>query len=468
MAKQFPFIIIGGGAAAFAAATKASELGVKTAMINAGLPVGGTCVNVGCVPSKHLLEVGNDYYYPARNHFQAVTHGQSTFDFKTAIAVKDEVIDALRQSNYRKVLDGLENVTFIEGHAQFIAANEVEVNGQVLRGEQFLIATGSSPQIIRIKGLDRVQYLTNREALSLPILPKTMIVIGSGPLGMEFAQMYQHFGTQVTVLERDERILMREEAEVSEELRRCLAAESIAIHTRANVERVSAEGTVKIVEARIAGERQIFKAEQLLMATGVTPNTKSLALERVGVTTNRSGAVVVNEFLQTSVRHIWAAGDVVSRMPLETVAAKEGAIAASNALEKTQKTIGYTTIPHAVFTMPQVASVGLTEAQLMERIGVCACRTVPIAQVPKAKAIGETRGLIKMVIDPETSVIVGVHMVAPLAADMIHEATLTVKHKLTVDDLIDTVHVFPTLSEGIKIAAQAFRRDISRMSCCVE
>jgi mercuric reductase len=468
MTKQIPFIIIGGGAAAFAAATKASELGVKTAMINAGLPVGGTCANVGCVPSKHLLEVGHDYYYPSRNHFQAVTHGQSTFDFKTAMAVKDEVIDALRQSNYRKVLDGLENVTFIEGRAQFIAANEVGVDGQVLRGEQFLIATGSSPQIAPIPGIERVKYLTNREALSLRTLPQSLIVIGSGPLGMEFAQMYQHFGTQVTVLERDERILMREEPEISEELRRCLEAEGLAIHTRVNFERVSAEGAVKIVEARIAGENRIFRAEQLLMATGVVPNTNDLRLDLVGVKTNRQGGVVVNEMLQTSTRHIWAAGDVVSRMPLETVAAKEGAIAASNALEKTQRTIDYTTIPHAVFTMPQVASVGLTEAQLMERIGLCACRTVRIAQVPKAKAIGEMRGLIKMVINPDTSVIVGVHIVAPLAADMIHEATLAVKHKLTVDDLIDTVHVFPTLSEGIKIVAQAFRRDISRMSCCVE
>jgi mercuric reductase len=204
------------------------------------------------------------------------------------------------------------------------------------------------------------------------------------------------------------------------------------------------------------------------MATGIAPNTQGLGLERVGVQIDQDGGVVIDEFLQTSVPHVWAAGDVIARMPLETVAAKEGAIAAANALEDARRKIDYTVIPHAVFTNPQVASVGLTEGQLMERIRACACRTVPIAQVPKAKAIGETRGLIKMVIDPRTSVIVGVHIVAPLAAEMVHEAALAVKYKLTVDDLIDIVHVFPTLSEGMKIAAQAFRRDIRRMSCCVE
>jgi mercuric reductase len=468
MERRFTFIIIGGGAAAFAAATKASALGVKTAIINAGLPIGGTCVNVGCVPSKHLLEVGNNYYYPPHNHFQATTDGEATLDFKRAITVKDEVIDELRQSNYRSVLDGMEQVTFIEGHAQFASINEVEVNGKVLRGDQFLIATGSSPQIAPIPGIERVPYITNREALSLRVLPKSMIVIGSGPLGLEFAQMFHHFGTQVTVLERDERILMREEPEVSQELRRCLEHEGIKIHTEVRCERIREDGTMKMVETQVAEKREVFSAEHLLLATGVVANTKDLGLERIGVKVNRFSAVAVNDRLQTSVPHIWAAGDVVARLPLETVAAKEGAIAASNALENAQKKIDYAVIPHAVFTMPQVASVGLTEAQHLQRINACACRTVPISQVPKAKAVGETRGIIKMVIDPKTSVIAGVHIVAPLAADMIHEATLAVKHKLTVDDLIDTVHVFPTLSEGIKIAAQSFRRDISRMSCCVE
>jgi mercuric reductase len=180
--------------------------------------------------------------------------------------------------------------------------------------------------------------------------------------------------------------------------------------------------------------------------------------------------------MHTSAPGIWAAGDVASKtvsnivgkMFLETVAAKEGNIAASNALEGTKKTIDYYLVPRAVFTDPQMASVGLTEEGYMQRYNVCVCRTIEIAQVPKAMAIKETRGLVKMVIDPKTEVIAGVHMVAPMAADLIHEAALAVKFKLTIDDIIDTVHVFPTMSEAIKRVAQSFKRDISKMSCCVE
>lgn len=177
---------------------------------------------------------------------------------------------------------------------------------------------------------------------------------------------------------------------------------------------------------------------------------------------------MVDERLRTTALYIWAAGDVIGPPHLETVAAKEGHIAAENALMGAGKTIDYSVIPHAVFTSPQVASVGLTEEQFANRHKVCACRVVKMEHVPKAKAIKDTRGLIKIVIDPRTSRIVGVHIVAPLAAEMIHEAVLAVKYKLTIDELIDTVHVFPTLSEGIKLAAQSFKRDITKMSCCVE
>ncbi len=193
-----------------------------------------------------------------------------------------------------------------------------------------------------------------------------------------------------------------------------------------------------------------------------------MGLEAAGVEVNPRGFIVVNDELQTSAAHIWAAGDVVGKTFLETVAAKEGFIAAGNALEGTKKTIDYDSVPKAVFTDPQVASVGLTEEEYMRRYNVCACRTIEIAKVPKAMAIKETRGKVKMAIDPKTEAVAGVHMVAPMAADLIHEATLAVKFKLTIDDIVDTVHVFPTMSEAIKRVAQSFKRDISQMSCCVE
>ncbi len=467
--ERVDLIIVGGGAGAFSAATRASELGASAVMINAGLPLGGTCVNVGCVPSKHLLTVGDEYYYPQFPRFEALANGHHPpVDFKAAITEKDRLVATLRQSNYANVLEGLRGVRYIEGRARLRSATEVEVNGQVLRGDHIVLATGSRTKRLPIQGLDDVKWLDNQMALDLHELPRSLIVIGAGPLGLEFAQLFAHFGTEVTVLELMPQILPREEPEVAAELQRVLEAEGIAIHTSATIERArqEADGT-KIAEVRLERGRRTFRATHLLLAAGVAPNTDGLGLEAAGVEVIRGGFIKVTDWMQTTAPAIYAAGDVVGKMQLETVAAKEGYLAAENALTGSQKCINYNHVPHAVFTNPQVASVGLTEEQEMERFHACSCRTVRIEQVAKAQAIKETRGLIKMVIHPETAQVLGVHIVAPMAADLIHEPTLAVKFGLTIDDLIDTVHVFPTLSEGIKLAAQAFRRDISRMSCCV-
>ncbi|MHB8631374.1 MAG: mercury(II) reductase [Candidatus Limnocylindria bacterium] len=465
----YDLVIIGGGAAAFAAATKAADRGHRAVMINDGLPLGGTCVNVGCVPSKHLLAVGDEYYYPQHPVFEALRDGHtSSFDFQAAIREKRTLVEALRASNYRDVLTSFNGrVELLEGRARFVSDHEVEVDGRRLTGRKLLIATGSRPSILPFPGIDAVGYLTNRTAMDLEKLPASMIVIGAGPIGLEIGQMFLHFGTKVTVLEKIPQVLPRVEPEVAAELQRSLEAEGMAIHCACEIRRVWEDNGRRFVEADVMGEVCMFDAEQLLLATGVVPNSDDMGLEQAGVRVDRRGFIEVNEFLETSAPGVYAAGDVVGKALLETVAAKEGATAAANALEGSGKTINYEHIPAAVFTNPQVATVGLTEEQEMERFHACACRTVEVARIPKAQAVKETRGLIKMVIHPENSKILGVHIVAPMAADLIHEATLAVKFGLTVDDIIDTVHVFPTLSEGIKLAAQAFTRDISVMSCCI-
>jgi mercuric reductase len=466
---DFDFIIVGGGAAAFAAATRASELGARTAMINDGLPLGGTCVNVGCVPSKHLLAVGDAYFYGARPRFDALRDGQAgPFDFRAAIAEKRRLVAALRASNYADVLGALKSVEYIEGHARFVAPGRVEVGGRLLTAERFLLATGSRPSVLPFPGIENVGLITSREAMELEELPKSMIVVGAGPVGLELGQMFQHFGTQVTILEKVPQVLPRVEPEIAGELQRCLEGEGIAIHCACEIRRVWQEGNARHVEAEVFGERRVFMADQLLLATGVVPNTDDMGLETAGIAIDERGFVQVNEWFETTAPGVYAAGDVVGRRFLETVAAREGMIAAANALEGSRRTLDYDAVPAAVFTNPQVATVGLTEEEEMRRFGACACRTVPVARIPKARAINEERGLIKMVVHPETGRILGVHMVAPEAADLIHEAVLAVKFGLTVGDVIDTVHVFPTLSEGIKLAAQAFVRDISVMTCCVE
>jgi len=467
VSNKYDLIILGTGAAAFAAALKASELDVKVAMVERGT-IGGTCVNVGCVPSNNLLRAGEIIYYSKHPNYDAIPLENGKFSLKEIVEKKDELVLSLRNAKYVNVLDSIPNVTLIKGSASFVSKNEVKVNGKQLYGKKFIIATGSSPNVPPIQGIDDVGFLTNVEALSLKDLPDSMIVLGGGPLGLEFAQMYAHFGTKVTLLQKSSRIAPREEPEISEALKQYLEEEGIKIHTNAQVSSVRKKGDVKIVRFNVNGDARELEAEQLLVATGRKANTTELHLENAGVRVRQDGAVVVNSEMRTSSPHIWAGGDVIGMPMLETIAAKEGAIAAENALKNAGKKIDFLSVPHAIFTSPQVASVGLTEEQMMEKMKVCSCRTLAMSDVPKAKVIHEERGLIKMAVHPKTGRIFGVHILAELAADMIHEAVLAVKYKLTLDDIIDTVHVFPTMTEAIKLVATAFKKDVSKLSCCAE
>ncbi|MCX9010407.1 MAG: mercury(II) reductase [Candidatus Methanoperedens sp.] len=462
--EKYDLITLGSGSAAFAAAIRAAELGAKVAMVERST-VGGTCVNTGCVPSKHLLSVGEISYYKNRGH-EGIEISAS-LDFPGIIREKREIVEAIRKRRYIDVIDAL-GITLVRGQAAFISKNEVEADGRILQADKFIIATGSYPHIPPIDGLGTVDYLTNIEAMELPRPPSSMIVIGGRALGLEFAQMFSHFGTKVTVLQRSPRIIPEEESIISDYLRTYLEDEGINVQTGTLVESVRKERGNIIVTAIVEGERKEFEAEKLLMATGRKPDTGGLALEKAGVDVDRNDAIVVNGELRTSARHIWAAGDVLGEPMLETVAGKEGFIAAENAIANRERKMEFSAIPHAVFTMPQVASVGLTERKAEERGIKCRCSTIPVELVPKAVLTKDTRGLVKMVIDDSTERILGVHILASLAADMIHEGVLAVKYGMTIGDIIDTVHVFPTMTEAVKLAAQSFRRDVSRMSCCAE
>ena len=476
---KYDLIIIGGGAAAFAAAAKASDLGKTALMINAGLPIGGTCVNVGCMPSKHLLTLGDELFYPQHPRFKALANGHKPpFDFRTAIQEKRELVAMARQANYINVLDALETVTLVEASARFLGPNRVEAAGQVYQADRIIIATGSATKPLPVPGLDTVRWLNNVTAMELDHLPESMAVIGGGPLGLEFAQMFAHFGTKVTVLEAMDRILPREEPEVAAELQRVLEEEGIEFRVGIMVDRVQERDGQKVVAIRSGSgaqrrrsfntETEELRAQELLLAAGIQANTAGLGLEKAGVKVGPNGFIQVNEFFQTDNPNVFAAGDCIGKMPLETVAAKEGAIAAENAFTVAVRTINYDHVPHAVFTNPQVASVGLTEEEEMRRFNTCSCRTIYMDVVPKALTVNEGRGVFKMVIHPRSSKVLGVHIVSPHAADLIHAATIAVKFGLTADDVIDTIFVFPTLSEGIKRVAQSFTRDVSQMSCCVE
>src|SRR2546428_666793 len=356
---MFDLVILGSGSAAFAAALKAADHGAKTAMIERST-LGGTCVNVGCVPSKNLLRAGELRYYDSHREFPGISPGSTKLEFNKIIEQKNQIVRRLRKEKYSDVLKSLPSATLFRGDARFVSKTGVEVK-----------------------------------------------------------RVYQTQGE-------------------------------------------------KVIVATANGRKFEAKGDELLLATGRDPNTNRLGLETVPVRLRKDGAVKVDREMHTTARHVWAAGDVIGEPMLETIAAKEGATAAENALLGTHRKIDFLPVPRAIFTSPQVASVGLTEKEAHEGGYECACRTIPMSKVPKAVIIRDTRGLVKMVAEASTGRILGIHILAENAADIIQEAVLAVKHKLTIDDIIDTVHVFPTMTESIKLAATSFRKDIDQLSCCAE
>lgn len=466
--KQYDLVIIGGGAGAFAAAIKANELGAKTAFINEGLPLGGTCVNVGCVPSKTLLHAAELVHIAKHHNVPGIELSVDTADYAAVVADELALVEKLRSEKYEQVLKGLENVTFIEGRAAFISSNVIKVGEQQIEAAKFIIATGSTAIVPDIEGLAEAGFVTHVEAMQLKTVPKRLAVIGAGPVGLELAQLYARFGSQVTILQRANSIMPRAEAILTERLQQILQDEGITIKTGVQVTKVATDNGAKTVfYTDKAGEHSV-QADQILLAAGKTPNTAELNLAAAGVEVNDKQAVVTGPTLQTSQPHIYAVGDVANLpLRLETTAGKEGTYAVENALKGTSKSVDYRSVPWTVFTDPQLASVGYTEDEQMAELKACACRTVSFDKLPKALITKRTEGVIKIAIHPQTKVIMGVHILAPNAGDLIAQAMMLIKNKNTIDDLEDMLPVFPTLSEAIKLVAMSFTRDIAKMSCCI-
>ena len=481
--QSYDLVILGGGAAAFAAITETDRQGFSTAIINTGLPLGGTCVNVGCVPSKHLLAMAETAYAPPHNSFDAVAYSddEPSVDWAEALDEKDALVEQLRQENYADVAQHFETDVY-EGRGQFVDDTTIAVvdgddQGARITGEKALVATGSSPWAPPIDGLHDLDYETSETILDRRELPESIVIIGGGYIALEWGQILHRVGVETTILQRSERVLSDMEGQLGREIQRNFTNEGITVVTGNEFERVrsapaAAAGTQTenrvVVETSVGGTHREFSAKELFVATGVEPNSENIGLDSVGIEADERGAVMVNEYLQTSNPDVYAAGDVIGKPELETVAAKEGNHAVKNAFGNEGVTIDYDAVPAVVFTSPEVAAVGTTEREYMDEHGTCSCRTVQMADVSKSRAVNDTRGLLQVVKHHETDEIVGVHMVGPRAADMIPEATLAVKFGLTVDDIIDTIHPFPTFSEAFKHACQAFRRDTSMMSCCVE
>ena len=459
-------VILGGGSAAFAAALRATELGGKATIINARLPIGGTCVNVGCVPSKTLLRAAEAHYKATHNPFHGIHSTSEVTDFRQIIEQKRELVSELRRGKYIDVVAEIPDVDIIEGWGRIVAPNTVEVNGQQITGDAILVATGVSPAIPDIPGLAESGYLTNETAFELEELPESLIVLGGRYIALETAQMFARLGSRVTILQRSERILPSESPDITDALTGYFQEEGIRVVTNTRLLRVSREENRVTVEAEVAGERQTFRATHILAATGRKPNTQNIGLESVGVMLDSKGFLQVDETLQTTAAGIYGAGDVTGDPQFVYVAAYEGKIAAENALTGSHTKRDYTALPWVVFTDPQVAGVGMDERQAAAMGMEIDTTVLPLSYLPRALAARDTRGFIKLIRNRETDRLVGARILAAEGSELLMEAALAIKFNIPVKELIDMHHPYLTLSEGIKLAAITFNKDVAALSCC--
>jgi mercuric reductase len=460
---DYDLIAIGSGSAAFAAAIRGTEHGAHVGLIERAT-VGGTCVNVGCIPSKHLLAASYAYRSAGHHPFSGVSTSQGGVDLEALVGAKTRVVDELRREKY---LDLAADYGFdiIRGDAKFVAPASVAVDGRELSAGSFLVATGAAPWVPAIPGLEEAGYLTSTTAMELSELPASLVVIGGNYIGLELGQVFANLGSRVTIVEALERIAPFEEPEISEAMTEIMRSEGIDIVTSAEVLRAEA-GSPKAVVAVVDGVERRFEADRILVATGRRPVLGVLELDRAGIEVDERGSLVLDEQLRTTNPLVFAAGDVTGAPQFVYVAAAQGTLAADNALADAGRSMDYTALPRVTFTTPSIAAVGLTDEEAQRAGYACECRVMGLEHVPRARVNLDTRGLFKVVADREAGRVLGVHVLAENAGDVILAGVYAVKFGLTVDDLANTWAPYLTMSEGMKLASQAFTRELSRLSCC--
>jgi mercuric reductase len=466
---DYDLLIVGTGGAGTAAAIRGSELGAKVAIVEGAEVVGGTCVNIGCIPSKNLIEAAH-HYHTARTAFPGIQPCEPELAWQEVVRQKREVVETLRQEKYLDVLASYEGVTLLRGRAKLLGHGRVQVGEQEVKARKVILATGTRPAMPPIPGLEEAGALDSTTAMELEALPESMIVIGGGAIGLELGQAFARFGVRVIVVEAMERIIPTEDPDVSAALTGALEAEGIEIHTGVKVTGVSRDSagyTVRIEDGSLTGE---IHADQLLVATGRRPNTEDLGLEDAGVETDRKGFIRVDDLMRTSNPDVFAAGDVTGGPGFVYVAAYGGGIAAQAALVEVSGenpiAIDLSATPRVTFTDPQVAAVGMTAEEARATGLSPKVTSMPVEYLPRAAVSYRRRGIIKLVADTASDRLLGAHIVAPNAGDIISEAVVAVRFGLRVQELVSTMHPYLTWGEGIKLAGQTFTKDVAKLSCC--
>jgi mercuric reductase len=463
--EDFNLMVLGGGSAGFAAAIRAAELGFQVGIVEQGT-IGGTCVNIGCVPSKTLIKAAEVCYRASYSNFKGMTACPPPSEWGMVLKQKDELVAALREAKYVNVLRAHSNISLIRGRAELTGGRGVRVGEKCYTADKIVIATGSHSSAPQIPGLKEAGFIDSEAALSLPILPKSMIVLGAGSIGLELGQLFARFGVQVTLLEGAERIAPAEEPEISRMLAQYLQDERLTVYAGIKIAGVDKSGPEYKVHVEVNGRTQVLTAEQLLVSTGRRANTEGLGLNKAGVELGPNGEIRINQLLQTTNPGIYAAGDCAGDPMFVYVAAHAGGLAAENALTGRREIFDLSALPRVTFTDPQIASVGLTEAAATAAGLQFETSILPLEHVPRAQAARNLKGLFKLIRERGTARLIGAHVLAAEAGEVIQEATLAIRFKLTTNDLVATYHPYLTMVEGIKLAALGFSKDVTELSCC--
>jgi len=457
--------VIGSGGAAMAAALKAVEQGAHVTLIERGT-IGGTCVNIGCVPSKIMIRAAHIAHLRRESPFDGgMPPTPPTILRERLLAQQQARVDELRHAKYEGILDDNPAISVLHGEARFKDAHSltVQLNGggeRVLAFDRCLIATGASPAVPPIPGLKDTPYWTSTEALVSDTIPERLAVIGSSVVALELAQAFARLGSKVTILARST-LFFREDPAIGEAITAAFRAEGIEVLEHTQASQVAHEGG-EFVLTTAHGE---LRADKLLVATGRSPNTRSLALDAAGVALNLQGAIVIDVGMRTSTPDIYAAGDCTDQPQFVYVAAAAGTRAAIN-MTGGDAALNLAAMPAVVFTDPQVATVGYSEAEAQHDGIETDSRTLTLDNMPRALANFDTRGFIKLVVEEGSGRLIGVQAVAPEAGELIQTAALAIRNRMTVQELADQLFPYLTMVEGLKLAAQTFNKDVKQLSCC--
>ena len=449
--KKYDLIVLGGGSAGKNIIVPAAKKGWKTAMLESG-NLGGTCVNIGCIPSKTLISSARAMQSVRDAHHYGVIAEPPIADWKAMVDRKEQLVGKLRSQIYEG-MEANKNIALYEGKATFTGPQTVEVDGEVLTAEKIVIATGARSAIPPVDGLNRIDYLTSTSAMEIEELPNSLLILGGGLIALEFAQLFVRLGVEVTIIQRSSRLAPNLEPEISDEIRIILESEGVNVKTNTSISSAGSEkGSVYLVDESESGPKR-YSADKILVSTGRAPNSDILGLEKAGVETDKRGYIAVDENFKTSSEGIWAIGDVVGGMMFTHKAWHDAILLSRFFLKGAKITSRGRLIPFAVFTEPEIAGVGMGEAAAVKEGYEVKIQKYPFSSHGRALATGKLDGFVKLVLDSSSGRILGGHIIGPEAGELIHELVTAMRFGATVYDLQEIMHVHPTLSEAINSTA---------------